>query len=233
MHYNALAREGISVEFVNQESDLTGYGLVVVPMVYLLTDTFAKKLCDFAKNGGTVVVTYWSGVVDESDLCRLGDTPYGLTELLGLRRTEIDGMYDGEVCRCTPVDGADLPGAQASVLCEVAALNDTNPATPLSIYAEDYYEGCPAVAVHSYGTGRAYYLASRFDEAFYRAFYHNAAREAALTPAWPEALPDGVLAVRRGKFVFVQNCTEQSVTVNGFPLNRYQTAVWKNGTKIL
>ena len=45
------------------------------------------------------MVTYWSGVVDESNLCRLGDTPYGLTELLGLRRTEIDGMYDGETRR--------------------------------------------------------------------------------------------------------------------------------------
>lgn len=43
LHYNALAREGIAVEFVNQESDLTGYGLVVVPMVYLLTDAFAQN----------------------------------------------------------------------------------------------------------------------------------------------------------------------------------------------
>lgn len=233
LHYNALAREGISVEFVNQESDLSGYGLVVVPMVYLLTDAFAKKLCDFAKSGGTVVVTYWTGVVDESDLCRLGDTPYGLTELLGLRRTEIDGMYDGEMRRCIPVKGANLPEAQASALCEVAARNDTDPATPLSIYAEDYYEGCPAVAVHSYGTGRAYYLASRFDEAFYRAFYRNAAKEAALTPAWPEVLPDGVLAARRGEFVFVQNCNEHPVEVAGAALKRYGTAVWKNGEQVL
>lgn len=233
LHYNALAREGISVEFVNQSSDLTGYGLVVVPMVYLLTDAFAKKLCDFAQNGGTVVVTYWTGVVDESDLCRLGDTPYGLTDLLGLRRTEIDGMYDGEVRRCTPADGSGLPEAQASALCEVAVLNGTDPAAPLSFYAEDYYEGSPAAAVHPYRKGRAYYLASRFDEAFYRAFYHRAASEAALASAWPEPLPDGVLAVRRGGFVFVQNCTEQPVTINGTVLGRYRTAVWKDGKQVL
>ena len=233
LHYNALAREGIAVEFVNQEADLTGYGLVVVPMLYLLTDAFAQKLCAFARNGGTVVVTYWSGVVDESDLCRLGDTPYGLTELLGLRRTEIDGMYDGELRRCAPVDGATLPEAQASVLCEVAALQDTDPATPLSVYTEDYFAGCPAVAIHSYGAGRAYYLASRFDAAFYRVFYRNAAQEAGLTPAWPEALPDGVLAARRGAFVFVQNCNEHPVEVGGVALNRYGTAVWKNGEQIL
>ena len=232
-HYNALARAGIAVEFGDETADLTGYRLVVVPMLYLLTDDFAKKLCDFAQNGGTVVVTYWTGVVDESDLCRLGDTPYGLTELLGLRRTEIDGMYDGETRRCTPASGCALPEAQASILCEVAALNDTDPAEPLSIYAEDYFAQCPAAAVHKYGAGRAYYLASRFDEDFYRAFYRDAAKELGLVPAWPQPLPAGVLAVKRGNFVFVQNCTEQPVTVGESELPRYGTAVWNAANRVL
>ena len=231
-HYNALAREGIAVEFVDQNADLTGYGLVVVPMLYLLTDAFAKKLCAFAQSGGTVIVTYWSGVVDESDLCRLGDTPYGLTELLGLRRTEIDGMYDGETRRCVPSAGCTLPAALASTLCEVAALDEKDPAETLSLYEEDYFAGHPAAAVHRYGKGRAYYLASRFDEAFYRAFYHDAAKEIGLSPAWPEALPEGVLAVRRGSFVFVQNCTEQPATVGNTVLDRYRTAVWKGKDRI-
>ena len=74
---------------------------------------------------------------------------------------------------------------------------------------------------------------SRFDAAFYRAFYRNAAQETGLTPAWPEALPDGVLAARRGAFVFVQNCNEHPVEVGGVALNRYGTAVWKNGEQIL
>ena len=232
-HYNALARAGIAVEFGDETADLTGYRLVVVPMLYLLTDDFAKKLCDFAQNGGTVVVTYWTGVVDESDLCRLGDTPYGLTGLLGLRRTEIDGMYDGETRRCTPASGCTLPEAQASILCEVAALNDTDPAEPLSIYAEDYFAQHPAAAVHKYGAGRAYYLASRFDEDFYRAFYRDAAKELGLVPAWPQPLPAGVLAVKRGNFVFVQNCTEQPVTVGESELPRYGTAVWNAANRVL
>ena len=232
-HYNALARAGIAVEFGDETADLTGYRLVVVPMLYLLTDDFAKKLCDFAQNGGTVVVTYWTGVVDESDLCRLGDTPYGLTGLLGLRRTEIDGMYDGETRRCTPASGCALPEAQASILCEVAVPNDTDPAEPLSVYAEDYFAQYPAAAVHKYGAGRAYYLASRFDEDFYRAFYRDAAKELGLVPAWPQPLPAGVLAVKRGNFVFVQNCTEQPVTVGESELPRYGTAVWNESQRVL
>ena len=232
-HYNALARAGIAVEFGDETADLTGYRLVVVPMLYLLTDAFAKKLCDFAQSGGTIVVTYWTGVVDESDLCRLGDTPYGLTELLGLRRTEIDGMYDGETRRCTPVDGCTLPETQASILCEVAVPNDNDPAKPLCVYAEDYFAQHPAAAVHKYGAGRAYYLASRFDEDFYRTFYRDAAKELGLTPAWPQPLPAGVLAVKRGNFVLVQNCTEQPVTVGERELPRYGTAVWNESQCVL
>ena len=232
-HYNALARAGIAVEFGDETADLTGYRLVVVPMLYLLTDAFAKKLCDFAQSGGTIVVTYWTGVVDESDLCRLGDTPYGLTELLGLRRTEIDGMYDGETRRCTPVDGCTLPETQASILCEVAVPNDNDPAKPLCVYAEDYFAQHPAAAVHKYGAGRAYYLASRFDEDFYRTFYRDAVKELGLTPAWPQPLPAGVLAVKRGNFVLVQNCTEQPVTVGERELPRYGTAVWNESQCVL
>ena len=53
-----------------------------------------------------------------------------------------------------------------------------------------------------------------------------------MSPAWPEALPEGVLAVRRGSFVFVQNCTEQPVTVGNTVLDRYRTAVWKDTDRI-
>ena len=221
-HYNALARHGITVDFVNQESDLTGYGLVIVPMQYLLRNKFAQALCDYTAQGGTVVVTYWTGVVDESDLCYLGDTPYGLTDLLGLRREEIDALYDGETCHCAATDDGAME-ADGSILCEVAALNDTDPATPLMLYAEDYYAGCPAAAVHAFGKGQAYYLASRFNADFYNDFYAQVCEKAGLQPAWPEQLPAGVLATRRGDFVFMQNCNDHSVDIDGVELEKYST----------
>jgi len=56
--------------------------------------------------------------------------------------------------------------ADGSILCEVAALNDADPATPLMLYTEDYYAGRPAAAVHGFGKGYAYYLASRFNCGF-------------------------------------------------------------------
>ena len=198
-------------------------------MLYLLREDFAAKLCDFARAGGTVVVSQWTGVVDESDLCRLGDTPYGLTELLGLRRAEIDGLYDGETRSCQPVENVPLPlpATQASVLCEVSVLNEESPAAPLLLYGEDYFAGAPAAAVHPYGRGRAYYLASRFAPDFYQAFYNALAKEAGLEPAAPAPLPDGVLATRREGLLFVQNCNPVPVEALGAEMPAYGTAVWR------
>lgn len=42
-------------------------------------------------------MTYWSGVVDENDLCFLGGTPHGLMDVFGLRSTELDALYDQDV----------------------------------------------------------------------------------------------------------------------------------------
>ena len=228
LHYNALSRAGIAVDFVDQTCSIEGYGLVVLPMAYLLRESFARAVCDFAQKGGTVVVTYWSGVVDESDLCRLGDTPYGLTKLLGLRRAEIDGMYDGETRRCVLASDRLQEVTHASTLCEVAALDEADPAEPLVLYGEDYFAGAPAVARHRYGGGRAYYLASRFEPAFYDAFYQAVAGKAGLVSCRPAALPEGVLAVRRGELLFLQNCnTIPALLPDGSELPGYGTAVYK------
>ena len=139
-----------------------------------------------------------------------------------LSREEIDALYDGETCHCAATDDGAME-ADGSILCEVAALNDTDPATPLMLYAEDYYAGCPAVAVHAFGKGQAYYLASRFNADFYNDFYAQVCEKAGLQPAWPEQLPAGVLATRRGDFVFMQNCNDHSVDIDGVELEKYST----------
>lgn len=223
-HYRGLSKNGFNVDFVNQQSDLTGYKLVICPMLYMLREEFADKLREFTAKGGTLVVTYWTGVVDESDLCYLGDTPHALLDVLGLRRLEIEGMYDGETRRVVAVDDAAfVREATGSILCEVPALES---AKALMVYDEDYFAGSPALAVNSYGEGRVYYVASRFERDFYPALYRSIGR-GVLTPAWPDELPEGVMAVRRGKYVFLQNSLSEAVKGENYDLEPYGTAVYE------
>lgn len=218
-HYRGLAKNGVTVDFVDEDSDLSGYKLVVVPMLYLLREDFAGKLRDFTAAGGTLVVTYWSGVVNETDLCWLGDMPHGLTEVLGLRRTEIDGMYDGETRKCSAVSEGVPPQASGSILCEVAVPEG---AETLMVYDEDFFKGAPAVARNRYGEGWGYYLAARFEKEFYPPFYQEVCAPL-FAPVWPSTLPEGVLATKRGQTVFLQNTSGESVTVDGQELPGYGT----------
>ena len=223
-HYQGLTQNGISVDFVNQDGDLSGYKLVVCPMLYLLREDFAKKLRAFTQAGGTLVVTYWSGVVNETDLCYLGDTPHDLCDVLGLRRLEIDGMFDGETRRVIAIDDeACAPSATGSILCEVAALEG---AKPLMVYDEDYFAGSPALAVNRFGEGKAYYVASRFEKEFYKPLYQQICA-GMLESVWPGELPAGVMASKRGKYVFLQNAQNAPVEAENIDLAPYGTAVYE------
>lgn len=223
-HYAGLSKNGVTVDFVNQDSDISGYKLVVCPMLYLLREDFAAKLREFTQQGGRLVVTYWTGVVNETDLCYLGDTPHGLCDVLGLRRAEIDGMYDGETRRVIAADSAACAeAAEGSILCEIPVLEG---ATPLMVYDEDFYAGSAAVAVNAFGSGRAYYVATRFEPDFYTAFYSDVCA-GVLTPAWPDALPEGVMVSRRGKYVFLQNSLNTPVKGDNIGLAPYGTAVYE------
>ena len=58
-------------------------------MLYMVREGFAERAEAFVANGGHLVTTYWTGVVDETDLCHLGG--FGpLRKLLGIWAEEIE-----------------------------------------------------------------------------------------------------------------------------------------------
>ena len=93
--YYALRKQGLNVDMIDMEQDLDGYKVVAAPMLYMFREGFEEKVRKYVENGGTFILTYWSGIVDSTDLCFLEGTPHGLMDVMGLRSTEIDGLYDG------------------------------------------------------------------------------------------------------------------------------------------
>ena len=59
-------------------------------------------------------------------------------------------------------------------------------------YATDFYAGRPAVTVNELDEGRAWYLASRNEDAFLDAFYATVVDEAGVSRVYPDALAPGV-----------------------------------------
>jgi len=99
--YYAFRKLGFDVDVIDMEQELEPYAVVAAPMLYMFRNEYAEKIRNFVALGGHLILTYWSGIVDENDLCFLGGTPHALMDVMGLRSTEIDALYDGEIGRAS------------------------------------------------------------------------------------------------------------------------------------
>ena len=208
-HHRALWEKGIATDLIDMTKSLDRYKLVVAPMNYLYRKGYAEALRQFVENGGTLVGTYWSGIVDDTDLCCLGGMPgQGMMEVFGIWNEETDALYEGETNTLVPETGSGLP-QKAYEVRELCALVHAQGAQVLAAYGSDFYQGTPALTVHPYGKGQAYYVAARTGLDFLRDFYEKLRLELALPRALQAELPAGVIATRRQgdehDFVFLQN----------------------------
>ncbi|WP_038901699.1 beta-galactosidase [Dickeya dadantii] len=212
-HYRPFWEQGIAADIINADCDFSGYRLLIAPMLYMVRPGFAERVEQFVRQGGQVVVTYWSGIVNESDLCYQGGFPGPLRAVLGIWSEEIDCLADGEYNRVLGMADNDigLKGPyQARHLCELIHLEG---ATALASYCDDFYAGRPAVTVNRVGAGKAWYVTSRNDLAFQRDFFGAIIRELALPRALDIPLPPAVTAHRRtngdDEFIFIENYSAQ------------------------
>jgi len=112
-HYRAFWARGIPVDIIDMEQDFSGYKLLIAPMLYMIRPGVDERIAEFVKNGGTLVITYWSGIVNDSDLVFLGGWPGGkLREIQGIWAEEIDALYEGDTNTVVPItdNGLGLKG---------------------------------------------------------------------------------------------------------------------------
>lgn len=217
-HYRAFWNKGIPVDVIDMDSNFSGYKLLVAPMLYMVRPGVAERIEAFVKNGGTFVTTYATGYADENDLCFLGGFPGPLRKVTGIWAEEIDSLYpsDSNGIKMTDDSLPEVQGNyQAVDFCE---LIHTETAQTLGVYSQDFYAGRPALTVNSFGAGKAYYMASRFDESFLKDFYASLIVQLGLKRVLDTELPTGVTAQIRSdgvnEFVFVMNFSEEPKTVS-------------------
>src|SRR5690606_11419654 len=217
-HYRAFTKQGISVDFIDMECELDGYKIVVAPMLYMLRAGFEQKMRKFVEAGGTLVTTYWTGMINENDLMFMGDAPHGLTDVIGLVSEEIDGLYDHEsnagVVQQSLATGVLSGSYSCTMLCDLVHLQG---AEAIVTYKDDFYAGRAVLTRNSFAKGEAYHIGSHFEDSFYDDFYRALAHKLTLETALPVPLPSSVYAVSREdestKYIFIHNFSNAAAPI--------------------
>ena len=165
LFYNALHDRNIAVDFARPAEDLSRYKLVFAPSLHLLSGGEADRLKLYVQNGGTLVGTFNTGLVDEHNMAPDTGYPHDLTDLFGLEVLEFDQLPPGEENHLT--FKGTFPTSHlhpAKLWCDLIEPKDCQ---ILATYAKDFYAGRPAMTMHTFGLGKAVYIGTQSHQHFY------------------------------------------------------------------
>ncbi|MDN8589745.1 beta-galactosidase [Paenibacillus sp. 11B] len=164
-YYAAFFRRNIQVDIVSVDTDISKYDIVLAPVLYMVKPGFAGKLEKFVEAGGTFLTTFFSGIVNESDIVTTGGYPGELRKLLGIWVEEIDALLPEQKNSIVLKEAyGDLQGEYGcGMLCD---LLHSEGAEVIAEYGDDFYKGMPVVTRNTFGQGEAWYVASDPEDRF-------------------------------------------------------------------
>ncbi|MER5458752.1 beta-galactosidase [Micromonospora sp. NPDC002389] len=161
-YHRALWAAGVDLDVVAVTADLTGYDVVVAPVLHMLKDDLPERLAAVATRGGTVLTTFLSGRVDTCDNAFLTDVPGPLGELMGVRVDEWDAREFDVVNPVRLECGKDGLDVESRLIFELVIPQG---AEVLGRYQADFYAGTAAVTRNAYGEGHGWYVGAGLDQA--------------------------------------------------------------------
>ncbi|MEU4875739.1 beta-galactosidase [Streptomyces sp. NPDC021608] len=209
--YSALLAQGVRADLVTAGADLSRHQVLVAPVLHVVPAELAKDLTRYVEQGGHLVTTYFSGIVDENDHVWLGGYPGALRDLLGIRIEEFGPLLAGE--------SVELDGdARGTLWTDRITLADDDTEV-LAHYRGGVHAGRPAVTRRTTGSGSASYVSTRLGVDGLRSLLPRLLDPAGVSSELPAQARGAVeLTVRRGpegRFLFLVNRTDDTVPVAG------------------
>lgn len=211
--YEQCWRNGITVDFALPGQDLSAYRLVIAPAQYLLTRADAATLTTYVEQGGTLLVSFFSAIVDEFDAVHEGGFGAPLRDALGLVVEEFLPLREG-VTSSVEWMARDAEAAAiltADVWQEHLAIGT---AEVRATYVDGPGAGMPAITRNAFGAGSGWYISTRLDADSLSSVMAAVYADAGVTTS---GLPAGVEAVTRrgenGEYLIVINHRDDDVRV--------------------
>jgi beta-galactosidase len=209
-YYKPLFERNITVDFIHPESKLLNYKVIIAPNLYLVNEQAAANINHYVENGGNLLMSFFSGIVDENEHIHLGGYPAPFREMLGLVVEEYAPYSETQSNTfCTK----DNQRFNCSLWSDVIQLKT---AQAMATFEQDYYAGSPAVTQNRFGKGTAFYVGTVPDPNGMDWLMETLCQTAGLQPVIAHA-PTGAEIVQRtnGKasWLFVLNHSWEKISV--------------------
>jgi beta-galactosidase len=185
--------------------------VLLAPLLYQLTARQADALKQFVADGGTLIMTYFSGIVDEHEHIWLGGYPALLQEILGLVVEEWHPLMPDESSEIRMTHG------QSPAVCSHwVDLLHTTTAETVAVYTQGFFAGRPAITRNRYGRGTAYYVGTLPAEAALTQLLGDILRQRAMQPpiVTPAAVETAVRVRGDKTYLFVINHGREEAAVD-------------------
>lgn len=208
-YYAYFYERNIPVDMIPYDADFSKYKIVAAPVLYMVKEGMAEALTEFVRNGGILITTFMSGIVNESDNVHLGGYPGPLRELAGVWVEEIDALAPSQTNKVLFADGTE---SSCHMLCDLMHLEG---AESLGTYGEDFYAGMPAITKNHFGHGITYYVGTKMSQDGLAKVLDEAITEAGVSPLIPESTELEITYRRTNNhcYYFLINFKEKDLTV--------------------
>jgi len=196
--YVALYELNVGVDFVSPETaNLSGYRLIVVPPLYIAGDELLKRLSDYVRAGGHLVMAFKSGFCNEYSTVRWSLAPGPLREAAGFRYQEFSNLRKPLALRDDPFHA----GAENQV-SDWAEMLIPEGAQALAYYDHPFFGKYPAITRNRFGSGMLTYEGTVLSDKLQEKVLLDALERAGLSGP-DQGLPEAVRikhgVSRRGK----------------------------------
>lgn len=199
-YYSALHAKNVSADIISVDDDFSKYKVVIAPVLYMIKPEVDERIRRFVDAGGTFITTFFSGLVDESDIVTIGGYPGKLRDVLGIWVEETDAL-PSYMKNSFTWNGKTY---ENGLICDIMHMEQ---AKALAVYEKDFYAGTPVISENEFGKGKAYYIATSPETAFYGDFLQKVLDDNEIKPVF-KSYPDVEVTVREKenkKYTFLLN----------------------------
>jgi beta-galactosidase len=177
--HKALYDLNVGADFVFPETeDFSAYKLLIVPVLYISDDALLKRISDYVKNGGHVVMTFKSGFANENSAVRWVRAPGPLREAAGFSYQEFSNLEQPLALKDDPYHA----GGENKVSYWAEFLMPEH-AKALAFYDHPFFGKWPAITENQFGAGRLVYEGTYLTEKLQTAILRGELEKLGLTGA--------------------------------------------------